>query len=165
MILKKKDKYTTADLQVPWSLTNDRSRPGLKIYCGDTNYMPWLMKGPGWWLDKAASTAVRLDDHQNNMNAKLCVGDILAFTVDASHLPSRPNSNDYTVIVLCDGALIRGYSDDTTGSQPGIAAMNAVPGHAGLYAGKTMDSVQYTACLSSILVHELFHVTQAHFCS
>lgn len=54
------------------------------------------------WLDKAASTSVLVGNHQNNINAKLCGADALAFTLDARHQPSGPNSNDYKVIVLCD---------------------------------------------------------------
>lgn len=45
-----------------------------------------------------------------------------------------------------------------------IAAIAALPGTAGLYPGKLMDDLAYTACLSFTLVHELFHATQMILC-
>ena len=51
-----------------------------------------------------------------------------------------------------------------TVSQPSIQAIAALSGDEGLYEGKTMEDIVYTACVSVVLIHELMYITQMASC-
>ena len=160
-------KYTDAAKTVPWTITDyDSLRfDGLSIYCGGENFTPNPSDGANGntWIDMTSFIIVYGLPHNGDDNADFCSVHGTASTLDAS-LIMNDHTAEYKLIVLCDGALIRGDSPDSTGSQSGIGSIQALPQKAGLYPGKPIDYIAYTVALSFTLLHELMHVTQASSC-
>ena len=101
--------------------------------------------------------------HGGAEDADYCSERMNAASIDATWAVT-PNVLAFSIIVLCDLALVEGDSPDSTGSQSGIEAIAALTGNAGLYYNKLIDNVVYTSCLSFFLLHEMFHLTQDHWC-
>ncbi len=158
-------RFTTAVNSIPWSVTNHNALAldGLTIVCGGDNFFPDVRAGINAWTDYTDFYTVYSINHHFNNDARLCGSDGIAMTISIAPIsPTTPTKGE--IILLCDEALVKGNSPDSTGSQAGVAAISALPGTAGLYPGKLMDDLAYTACLSFTLVHELFHATQMILC-
>ena len=160
-------KYTYAANNVKWDVTDENSlvSDGLTIYCGGDNFTPNTNDGANGntWIDMTSMLIVYGLPHNGDDNADFCSVHGTASTLDVSLITNDPTA-EYKLIVLCDGALIRGISPDSTGSQSGIGAIQALPQRAGLYPGKLIDNIAYTVALSFTLLHELMHVTQSSSC-
>ena len=157
-------KYSTASSNIPWTVTSHNSleQDKLTIYCGGENFTPDDNLNNAW-IDLTSGIVVYGLDHNGDLGASVCGPNGLAFTLDSSS-NTQANAPDYKIVVLCDGALIKGSSPDSTGSQSGVAAIAALNGNAGLYPGKIIDNISYTTALSFTLLHEMMHVTQSSSC-
>lgn len=163
------DKYHLLVQNTPWSITNRQSIVDdvLTIYCGDANFAANPEAGQNVWMDLTTFYNVYSVRHNDDPNARLCRPGDLASTLDylmvqnPNHVAGEQAAH---IIVLCDGALVKGRSADSTGSQPSVSAINALTGRAGLYPGKLMDDIVYAGCVAFTLLHELMHVTQMSSC-
>ncbi|KAM0805542.1 hypothetical protein BDR22DRAFT_968788 [Usnea florida] len=157
-------KYTYAAKNVPWTVTdyNSLEFDSLSIYCGGDNFTPDPGDGAdnNAWIEMTSFITVYGLPHNEDDSANFCSVHGTASTLHSSLL-KKDYTAGYQLVVLCDGALIRGISPDSTGSQSGIGSIQASPQKAGLYPGKPIDNIAYTVALSFTLLHELMHVTQS----
>lgn len=148
---------------MPWSVTerSPSNLDSLVIHCGDHHFRPELIKAPYSWTGMTSAYTVYGLDQNDNENARLCTRNTLGMMMESDGIAG---GDTVKIVLLCDGSLVRSAAPHSTGSQFWVAGIAAQAGKAGLYPGKRMDEIAYTACLSAILLHKLMHVTQMDIC-
>lgn len=110
-------------------------------------------------LPSTTGVTVLSSPHNGDPNAQFYFTGLIATLLDyVTPVASGPIYPQ--VLVLCDPALLKGTSPDSTGSQSSVGAIAALAGQAGLYPSKLISSVANTMCLSFLLLHEIMHATQ-----
>ncbi len=103
-------------------------------------------------------------DHGDDHRVRMCEPDVSLVIVDKSSVISADFKRDAKYIVLCDPALTRSDSMESTESQFDVIAIKALPGVAGFYEGKTIDNIAYATCLSFTIVYQIMSLSQPSLC-
>ncbi len=148
-----------------WKLIDTPDRDHISIFCGDSAFIPIPAKSPYAWICPKTGVSIEASTHGGDSNARMC-GDAVSMAMTGRVMPRMFGDIvcDAKYLVLCDPALTRGSSPDSTESQPGVAAIKALPGDAGFYEGKPIENVALATCLSFTLVRQVMFLALPGFC-
>jgi hypothetical protein len=139
-----------------WKLIDTPDRDHISIFCGDSAFVPIPAKSPYAWICPKTGVSIEASTHGGDSNARMC-GDAVSMAMTGRVMPRMFGDiiGDAKYLVLCDPALT---------SQPGVAAIKALPGDAGFYEGKPIENVALATSLSFSLVRQVMFLALPWFC-